>query len=202
MNFDPQQAETFLKDLRDDIAKRQVSNSENFDKSVLSLSTAFLGFSMAFLKDAVPYNDANLKFLLPISWVLFGTSIIETMASYFISQSGLNKQLEIATQYYRSGDDTVLDTPNRAAKWTTRINLSSAVTFILAVISTIVFFASNLSQGGNMSGRQIKKAQDVPQIQKLPPQQKPEVSVEVPAIPRLPKTPSSGGEAGTKKPSK
>jgi hypothetical protein len=40
-------------EVRQDLLKRQFSNAENFDKAILSLSTAGLGFSLAFLKDLV-----------------------------------------------------------------------------------------------------------------------------------------------------
>jgi len=44
---------------RDDLLKRQLSNAENFDKAILSVSTAALGFSLAFLKDIVPLAEAD-----------------------------------------------------------------------------------------------------------------------------------------------
>ena len=43
---------------RADLLKRQLSNSENADRAILSVSTAALGFSLAFLKDIVSLQDA------------------------------------------------------------------------------------------------------------------------------------------------
>jgi hypothetical protein len=40
-----------------DLLKRQVSNSENYDRAILSLATLFLGLSFAFLKDIVPVES-------------------------------------------------------------------------------------------------------------------------------------------------
>ena len=53
-----------LAETRADLLKRQLSNSENYDKAVISLSTAFLGFSLAFLKDLVPIHRAEWFWLL------------------------------------------------------------------------------------------------------------------------------------------
>lgn len=62
-------------DLKAELFKRQVSNSENFDKSVLAYATAALGFSLAFLKDFVPITAAAFAMLLYVSWGLFTLTI-------------------------------------------------------------------------------------------------------------------------------
>jgi hypothetical protein len=49
-----------LAETRADLLKRQLSNAENYDKAVLSLSTAFLGFSLAFLKDLAPDPSSRM----------------------------------------------------------------------------------------------------------------------------------------------
>jgi len=36
-----------------ELLKRQLSNSENADRAILSVSTAALGFSLAFIKDII-----------------------------------------------------------------------------------------------------------------------------------------------------
>lgn len=60
---------------RQDLLKRQLSNAENFDKAILSLSTAGLGFSLAFIKDILPLSNAAHLILLHVSWFLFGAAI-------------------------------------------------------------------------------------------------------------------------------
>ncbi len=45
--------------IRDDLLKRQLSNSENADRAVLSVSAAALGFLLAFIKDMVPLGMAT-----------------------------------------------------------------------------------------------------------------------------------------------
>ena len=136
---------------REDVLSRQLSNTENYDKAVLSLGTTFLGFSLAFLKDFVSYKDAIYAPLLPTSWVLFCLSIIATIASFFISQRGLSTQLQYAEKYYLENDSSYLTKKNHAAAFTDIANYCSALLFILAVITTIIFVVINLVNGVNMS---------------------------------------------------
>ena len=50
-----------FKETYDELVKKQISNSENFDRSILTLSTSGLGISLAFIKDFVPLATARLK---------------------------------------------------------------------------------------------------------------------------------------------
>ncbi|WP_262965207.1 hypothetical protein [Methylobacter psychrophilus] len=140
-----------FKKYREDVLNRQLSNTENYDKAVLSLGTTFLGFSLAFLKDFVSYKDAIYAPLLPTSWVLFCLSIIATIASFFISKIGLSTQLQYAEKYYLENNLSYLTKKNHAAALTDTANYFSALSFILAVITTIIFVVINLVNGVNMS---------------------------------------------------
>lgn len=136
---------------REDVLKRQLSNTENYDKAVLSLGTTFLGFSLGFLKDFVPYKLALCAFLLPASWIFFCISIVATIISFFVSQKGLSTQLKYAEQYYVYNDESYLTKKNHAADLTDKVNIGSAILFILAIITTISFVIINLENGANMS---------------------------------------------------
>ncbi|MCK2127562.1 hypothetical protein MX652_12775 [Thauera aromatica] len=201
---------------REDILRRQLSNTENYDKAVLSLGTTFLGFSMAFVKDFTPYHQAILGWLLPSSWGLFGLSIIATIASFFASQRGLAIQLEYAEQYYLRGDESVLTKTNPAAKWTNKLNAGSAISFVLAVVATIVFTATNLVTGGNMTEKKgnVTKGASIPNIQTTPGiaiegagipgiQQVPNGvgiatgGAQIPTMQQVAKPPTSGGQSGS-----
>lgn len=169
---------------REDILRRQLSNTENYDKAVLSLSTAFLGFSMAFLKDFVSYKNAICALLLPVSWALFCLSIVATIASFFISHKGLATQLKHAEKYYLENDPAYLTKKNHAATLTELVNYGSAFSFILAITTTIIFVVANLANGANMtekktnvialegapipSMQQVQKGAFVPLMQQVP----------------------------------
>ena len=87
-------------ELKEDINKRDLSNSESFDKAILSLSSAGLAISLSFIKFIVPIEDAIYILCLYIAWICFGFAIISTILSLMASQSGLDKQLKIAECYY------------------------------------------------------------------------------------------------------
>ena len=145
---------------RQDLLKRQLSNAENFDKAILSLSTAGLGFSLAFLKDIVPLSNADHMILLLVSWFLFGGAIVSTVLSFMLSQSGINKQLEFADKYYADREEEYLTKKNWQGTATTYFNNVAGVVFIGAICLTITFVSLNLRGGSVMS--QQEKAQQVP----------------------------------------
>lgn len=65
--------------------KRQISSSENFDKSVLTYASWAFGISIAFLKDFIPINVAKAPYLLYVSWIFFVSSIVLTTTSFLLS---------------------------------------------------------------------------------------------------------------------
>jgi hypothetical protein len=74
-------------ELKAKLNKRELSNAENFDKSVLTYSSAGLAFSLAFLKDFLPIAKAVWGWLLYCSWGLFTLAIIITIISYHTLQA-------------------------------------------------------------------------------------------------------------------
>ena len=101
--------ERAFSELKTELFKRQFSNAENFDKAILTLASGALALSLGFLKDFVSLNTANLVWSLYSSWFLFVSCIIITVASYLISQIGIEKQLKLAKRYYLDSDDTALE---------------------------------------------------------------------------------------------
>ena len=132
--------------LRDELLKRQLSNSENLDRAILMLSSAGLGLSLLFIKDPFPLSEAAWTLLLYSSWILFGSAILSTLVSFFVSQQGIKKQLEMNTEYYLEGKEEVKDQKNRWAEATECLSYVSFSIYILAVIFLFCFIARNLSK--------------------------------------------------------
>lgn len=197
MNDDPTKVRLeLLGKFREDILRRQLSNTENYDKAVLSIATAFLGFSLAFLKDFVSYVEAALAYLLPLSWAFFGLAIVATIGSFFASQLGLAKQLEFAEKYYIDKDETYLNKTNPAAKWTTWLNYGSGISFIAAVAATIIFTTANLVTGVLMAEKKVSvtRGAAIPTLQSVPGAAKVTGGAEIPTMQQAPKIPASGGQ--------
>ena len=191
---DTEQRLELMSKLRTEIQRRELSNTENYDKSVLSLATAFLGFSLAFLKDFVSYRSASCHLLLPLSWGLFGLAILATIASFLTSQEELAAQLVRAEAYYINKDEAALSRRSLWDNWTKGLNWSSAVTFVLGVISTIIFITVNLKEGTMPKHDDLGKAASVPPIQRIPGIG--QDGALVPTVQRVPTPPTPGQGSG------
>jgi len=124
--------------------KIQLSNAENFDKAVLTLSTAALGFSMGFVKDIVHLDEAAFVILLKFSWALFCLAIISTTLSYFFAHAAVRRALEIADSFYVQGKTDAIYEENKPRILVDRINALSGFLFVLGVLVTTCFIMLNV----------------------------------------------------------
>lgn len=128
---------------RKELLDRQLSNSQIYDRAILTLSTSALGISLAFIKNVVSLKIAHCKGLLITSWYFFGLAIIITLLSFWASQKGIKKQLGYAHKYYIDEKDEYLTKTNCYAKITEFLNYCSGALFIVAVFLTILFVTIN-----------------------------------------------------------
>ena len=161
-------------ELKEDIDKRDLSNSESLDKAILSLSSAGLAISLSFIKFIVPIEDAIYIRYLYIAWICFGFAIISTILSLMASQSGLDKQLKIAECYYLENNEDALEEKNFYSGVTRFLNKISGFLFITAIISVIVFsilnFDSKTKKKGDCKMQKniiMNDGQSIPKIQKV-----------------------------------
>ena len=163
-------------EFRDELYKRELSNSEGFDKAILSLSSAGLAISLTFIKAIVPINEAIYIYWLYSSWVFFGVAIVSTLISFMFSNQGLKKQLKLAEQYYLENQDDAFNKPHWFAKATDLCNLLSGVVFIFAFSSVIIFSIANFNNKNTTLGvyemSENKKSsatngQSIPQMTKV-----------------------------------
>jgi len=129
---------------REDLLKRNLSNSENLDKAILSLSSGLLGLSLGAIKSVVDLKVAKYLPLLFTSWGLFTLAIILTLVSFLVSQRAIARQLVLAEAYYLNGDDAAIEARNLWAEATEWLNGFSALAFTVAVMSTILFIIPNI----------------------------------------------------------
>ncbi len=161
-----------LVETRADLLKRQLSNAENYDKAILSLSTAFLGLSFVFMKDIVPVHQAKWLLLLYGSWGLLTCAVLTTIVSFWVSQSAIDQQLKKAEDYYIRGDQAAL-TKGLFARATDCLNVASGGFFILGVSLTTIFIVGNFERGSSMSDKKsekvnIREAAPIPRMQEAP----------------------------------
>jgi hypothetical protein len=168
-----------------EISKREVSSSENFDKAVLTFSSAGLALSVGFLKGFVPIQSAVAPWTLYWSWALFTTATCATIVSFLVSSQALEMQKGRAYAYYIQGNDDALERGNAWDRVTRVLNYTSGGSFLLAMVLSVVFISINLEKGSAMKDENnqkpdgntelLKKGLTVPTMQQVqrPPAQPP-----------------------------
>ncbi|MCE2504291.1 MAG: hypothetical protein J4G05_09585 [Chlorobi bacterium] len=94
-----------ISDAWDWLHKYQLSNSQLFDRSILWLSSAGLGFSLAFIRNIVPLDNAVNVCFLHYSWWAFIFVILITLCSFLISQCGIEKQFAQSRSELEGNED-------------------------------------------------------------------------------------------------
>jgi hypothetical protein len=127
-----------------DLFRIQLSNTEKCDQLVLQVSTASLGFSLAFLKGVVPLSGAHLIVLLYISWLLFVVAIICTASSFIFSQKAIKEQFSIIKSRYRDETKESQIQSNKANKITEILNFLSIIFLVCELSISCIFVALNI----------------------------------------------------------
>ena len=140
------ESEKLYTDYLQEINKRELSGSENFDKAVLTLSSAGLGVSVTLLKDVIQLDQAVFLPVLYGSWSLFAVAIASTLISFMLSAKALDYQKALASRFYRQGDEAAFIESNRFDKCTRVLNIVSAAAFVVALVLTPAFVGLNLEK--------------------------------------------------------
>ena len=120
------------------------SSTDNFDKNLLAVSSAALGFSVAFIKDIVHLPAARWHFVLYASWLCFAACIVITVFSFRLSVAALNKHLEYLQHYYEKKDETFLTKKSTAGIVLNWFTWAAAAFFLDGIICTVIFCMKNL----------------------------------------------------------
>ena len=191
-------------DYLNELYSREMSNSKDYDKAILTLSTAALGLSLAFIKDVVPLADASAKLLLYISWGLFAFAIVLVITSYFTSQKGIHEQVGLVNQYIANGNEDIFSYDNLFGRFTVYLNFASGAVFVVAIGLTVAFVFINIQKVSNIvsTKEQMQEQctnQNIP-FASLPKPQNEERGAPIPQAPKQPKPSSQqssgGGQAG------
>ena len=145
---------------REELLKRQLSNDEAYDKSILSLSSAGLAITLTLYNEILPKEGVDAAFLLYTSWVLFAVAIISTIVSFQISQKGLTIQESIAEKYYIDKEEKAFDLNNWAASVTVIINFLSGIAFITAISSFVALGVINFDRESTTHEEVVKTMSD------------------------------------------
>jgi hypothetical protein len=97
-------AEELHDEYRRKVWEDTTSQSETFDRYMLTLSDGALALSITFVKDVVPLRDAVCIPLLITSWVWFSLCILVTLISFRISIGALEKSVPYLNEFYLEGN--------------------------------------------------------------------------------------------------
>ncbi len=131
--------------------KRQVwqdiqASTDSFDQSLLTLSSAALALSLAFIKDIVPLQKAIWIWSLFTSWICFSACVLVTVASFLVSVAAHNRQLDFLWHYHIERDESYYNKksgPSKALPWMTRV---AGTLFLAGFLLTLVFCIGNIER--------------------------------------------------------
>ena len=183
---------------RQDSLDRQLSNSESYDKTVLTLSSAGLALSVALLNLLLPTSQIKYFYVLKTSWFCFSAAIILSLVAYRISNAAISKQLAIAESYYIDGDEAAFSRKNWltvANKWVNRL---LGIAFSIAIILVMVFASINfqpkeigMSDKKNTTKTVLsQESADIPLMQRISPASRAQSSADIPSMQAVPSSTS------------
>lgn len=182
---------------RQDSLDRQLSNSESYDKTVLTLSSAGLALSVGLLNLLMPTSQIKYFYVLKTSWVCFSAAIILSLVAYRISNAAISKQLVIAESYYIDGDETAFSRKNWLTVANRWVNRLLGIAFSIAIILVMVFASINFQpEVIGMSDKKVSttvpltESAAVPSMQRVSPATRAQNSADVPTMQAVPSSAS------------
>lgn len=120
------------------------SGSDEYDRSLLTLSSGTLALSLAFIKDVAPLKIAVRPWMLFASWIAFAASILITLVSFRLSIAAQAEHLEYARQYYLDRNDESGSRRSLYSKCLDVCNFASGIMFFTGFVLTIWFVIINV----------------------------------------------------------
>ena len=116
---------------------------QTLDISILSLSSAGLGFSLLFVKNIVPLKDASCSCLLLLSGIMFIIAIVSTLISFFTSKRAIKTAIVRINECIRTGKELNNQT-SLLDRITSALSYVSVIFYSTAVLLTFLFVALNI----------------------------------------------------------
>lgn len=134
-------------EIRQESINRKYESQSQFDKYLLTLSSASLGFSIAFIKD-IRFIEQHNNWIIVLSWVFFVLSSALTLFSFKTSVQAFDKQIQDIDDIYAGKKSA--ENPTASNKATKVFNVLNIVFFIIGIILTFIYICTNLKQDVNM----------------------------------------------------
>lgn len=145
-----------MEQYRELLQKLENEAQDQYDKTVLYLSTGALGISFTFLKDIVSVENAIAIIWLIGAWVLWAISVSAILWSFFSSRIALRNAIKAI--------DEGRNPENKVDSMTTILNLLSGILFIVGLICIIVFVTKNLEENQMSESVYTQDGKNIPQM--------------------------------------
>jgi hypothetical protein len=129
---------------RDELHAISKSISESYDRALLTLASAFLGGSLAFIKEIVHLPSASARWLLYASWLSFAITIVLTLSSFIYGLFTLETLRKAAERYYINKEQTAWNVSARVQRWILLFVIAGGISFILGIAFSGVFVYINI----------------------------------------------------------
>jgi len=162
---------------RDELLKRDLSNTENYDKSILTLSAAALGLSLTAIRFIVPLETAEHLWLVIWGWILLLGSIFSSLAAFFVSNKAIEIQIHHAEDYYIRCVAEAFNKKNVYLKINSILNNATGLMFAVAITAIVAFVTLNITPGDIPMSKKgedktttvnIRESANIPSMTKTP----------------------------------
>ena len=140
------EAEKILASFEEESRKRELSNTQGYDKTILTFSSASLGFSLLAIKFIVTWESADFIYLIVFGWGFLLASITIALLAYQIGNEAIAVELKNAEDYYLEGIKEAFNRKNRWQQWNKRLNLLMGMFFVIAIFLIVIFVGLNISE--------------------------------------------------------
>jgi hypothetical protein len=171
----PENRQRLYEQTKAELASQQLANATTFDNSILTLSSAFLGLSVAFIKDVVsPISSAVWLPLLYLSWGSFCAAIVTVVGSFIIGQHAYTALRRSAERYYIKGEKEAFNISVTMSRRISVANIAHGTFFMLGTIFTLAFVLANFSRlaampiNTNAASSPLEKGQPTNPFQAVP----------------------------------
>lgn len=129
---------------REELLATMRAAAQAYDKALLTLSSAFLGGSLAFMNQVVDMATTPSKRLLYWALIFLVVTIVLTLVSFLLSLFAHEPLVRAAKRYYANDDQAAFKVSERVQKMVLTFSVLYGLTFLVGVSLLVFFVTSNL----------------------------------------------------------
>lgn len=139
----------------------QKAAEEKYDAILTTLGSAFLAFSVSFVKDVVPLAEVQWAWVLYLSWLSFAATIMVTVFSLGMSSYAVAWHVRQLSP--REFAPEGLEKKNPLSRAIQRLNVFAGAAFLLGVLCTVVFAVSNTEHWRSNMEKRVPQSSGIEQ---------------------------------------